>query len=104
MLNPPTAIQRTGSRTISAIVIMLQPKIQITPPCAQGTKPHAKSTIVSSSSTSHKPRVKKNQETCCIDFPRLVARNAPVPAREANTGAQKLVIKGEKNKPPYVCA
>ena len=53
---------------------MLQPKTQITPPCAQGTKPHAKSTTVNSSSNSHSPRVKKNRESSCSDFPRLVER------------------------------
>src|SRR5262249_24950908 len=41
------------------------------------------------SSRSHKPRLKKNHESCGMDFPRLVDRNAPVPARNANTGAQK---------------
>jgi hypothetical protein len=88
MPNPRAAIQRTGSHTIAAKAIMLQPNTQITPACAQGTKPQAKPTKVNSRIRSHKPRVRKNQETCCTDFPRCVERNAPVPARNANTGAQ----------------
>ncbi len=86
---PNTAIQRTGRRTMRAMATMLQPKIQMTPAAAHGVNVHAKSMIVSSRKTSHSPRVKKNQETCWIDFPREVARNAPVPAKNENTGAQK---------------
>src|SRR5882724_8698583 len=77
MPNPSAPIQRTGRRTISAITTMHQPKLQITDPCTQGTKPHAKSITVNSRSMSHKPRVRKKRETCCTDLPRLVARNAP---------------------------
>src|SRR6266480_2032223 len=83
-----TAIQRTGRRTISAIQTMLQPKIQMTPAAPQGTNAQPKPMTVNSSTTSHNPRVKKNQDTCWIDFPREVARYAHVPARKENTGAQ----------------
>src|SRR5438552_14896942 len=89
MPTPNTAIQRTGSRTMSAMHTILQPKIQMTAPAAQGVNVHEKSIIVSSKKMSHNPRVKKNRETWCTDFPRDVARNAPVPAKNANTGAQK---------------
>jgi len=104
MPSPSAAIHRNGSHTIKAIATMLQPKIQITPAWPQGTKPQAKSMIVNSSNTSQRPRVKKNHETCCTVLPRLVARNAPVPARKANTGAQKWVRKRAKKSAPEVCA
>src|SRR5262249_12954487 len=104
MPTPNTAIQRVGSHTTAAIAIMLQPKIQITPACAHGTKPQAKSTTVNSRTRSQSPRVKKNHETCFIDLPRRVERNAPVPARKANTGAQKWVMKRVTKSATEVCA
>src|SRR5215469_10709788 len=104
MPTPNVAIQRVGSQTIAAITIMLQPKIQMTPACAQGTKPQAKSTMVNSRARSQSPRVKKNHETCFNDLPRRVERNAPVPARKANTGAQKCVMKRVKKRAMEVWA
>src|SRR6266404_4828641 len=103
MPTPNTAIQRTGRRTISAIQTMLQPKIQMTPAAPHGTNAQAKPTTVNSSTTSHMPRVKKNQETCCTDFPREVARYAPVPARKENRRAVESEETRKKQSPIGVC-
>ena len=75
-------------RTINAMHTMHQPNIQITPAAAHGMKAQEKSTTVISRNTNHRPRVRKNCDSCGIDFPRAVARKAPVPARKQKTGAQ----------------
>src|SRR6185437_2572910 len=86
---PKIPTQRTGIRTSDAIETMLQPRIQITPAAGQNRKVQAKSTIVISSKTSQSPRVRKKRDTCDTVFPRVVAKYAPVPAKNENVGAQK---------------
>src|SRR5215813_9237006 len=102
MPTPNTAIQRTGRRTIKAIKTMLHPRTQITADAAQGVNVQAKSMMVISSRTSHRPRVRKNHDTCWTVFPREVAKYAPVPARNENTGAQKWVMNRVKNNAELV--
>lgn len=103
MLNPRTATQRSGSQTISAIAAMHKPSPQITPACAQGTKPQAKSTIVNSRRTSHRPRVRKKRETCGMDLPRRVERNVPVPEEREYGGTIVRNDAGEKQRSGRVC-
>src|SRR6476659_6872287 len=85
---PKMPTHRTGIRTSNAMQTMLQPRIQITPAAGQKIKVQAKSTIVTSSKTSQSPRVRKKRDTCDTDFPRVVARYAPLPARNEKVGAQ----------------
>ena len=56
-----------------------------------------KSTSVISTTTSHSPRTRTKRDTEARLIPRRVARYAPVPARNTNTGAQKCVTHRVKN-------
>ena len=47
--------------------------------------------MVSSRKTSQRPRFNRNMESSCLLFLRPI-KNAEVPARKINTGAQKWVI------------
>lgn len=63
----------------------------------------AKVTMTASTKISHKPRVKRNHATCFL----LVwtpYKNADVPARKTNTGAQKCVIQRVKKSNGVVVA
>jgi len=53
---------------------------------------------------SQRPRVKRNQESSFFVLPRRVERNAPVPARKTNVGAQKCVIQRVKKRAVEVFA
>src|SRR5215217_5529350 len=79
--------------------IMLTPKAQITPSTKNGKwilKVHPKFTTVNSKKINHSPRVKRKNDNSFFVF-RCPVKNAEVPARNMNTGAQKCVIHLVKN-------
>ena len=49
-----------------------------------------KRSTVNSSTMSHRPRVRRNRDSCAVVF-RRTHKKAPIPAVNANTGAQKCV-------------
>ena len=85
----------SGSRTIALSAIIDAPMAQIT--CRNDR--NVKSTLnqmmtrnsVSSSTTSHRPRVKRNHDTSPAVAPRSRRRPTPSPARSAKVGAQRCV-------------
>jgi hypothetical protein len=92
--SPPMAIIGSGNHTNAAISTIDQPSAQITP-AVDGTTWNVKyqptETTVSSSSTSQRPRVRKNRLIWDTVRPRVSEREAPNPARRKKTGAQKCV-------------
>jgi hypothetical protein len=58
---------------------------------------HANRNSVSSSSTSHNPRITRNRESAARDCTFCPYRYAAVPARKTNAGAQKWVTQRVKN-------
>src|SRR5437867_13333886 len=101
---PNGPIHLCGSRTTSDIATIVQPSAHNTPPNPDGTtNVQPKPTMENSSTTSHSPRVHRKRPTCRVGLPRAPYRNAPVPARKKNTGAQKCVIQRVKKRAPQVC-
>src|SRR5262245_53065299 len=66
-------------------------------------KKKAKRTAVSSRTISHRPRVHKNRETDAGESPRSRRNQAPSPAVNTNTGAQKCVIQRVMKISGVVC-
>ena len=82
-----------------------RPSIQIT--CSLkvgycGLKLHAKLITTTSSNINHNPRFNKNAANSFLVF-LSPTKNAEVPARNTNTGAQKLVIHLVKKTAVFVC-
>jgi hypothetical protein len=67
------------------------------------SKKNAARTTVNSSTTSHRPRVHRNRESSERVLPRSRRRNAPRPAQNMNTGAQKCVIQRVMKIAAVVC-
>src|SRR3954453_23104747 len=59
-------------------------------------------TTVTSSTTSHNPRVKRKRDKSRLLLPRASCKYAPVPASKTKTGAQKCVIQRVRNNQTVV--
>src|SRR5262245_60670776 len=96
---PTTATSQVGSCASPARPSMHHPRAQITPAISRPTsrlKVHAQRSTVSSSSTSHSPRVTRKRARPGGFLP---CRSALVPARKKKAGAQKCVIQRVKKTP-----
>src|SRR5215210_7946377 len=106
MTIPNAATIQVGKKTRSDKATIDQPSAQITAPSKPWKlmrKVHPKVTSVSSRKTSHSPRVSRKRDSSPFVLPRVQERNAPVPARKPNTGAQKCVIQRVRNNAKPVC-
>ncbi len=102
---PMARIILGGKHTTAHMMTMARPSTQIT--CSRnigdaGLKLHAKLITTVSSSISHSPRFNKKPANSFFVF-LSPTKNAEVPARNTNTGAQKCVIHRVKNTAPFVC-
>ena len=83
----------TGSRTSAASATIDQPIAQIT--WRRGRygieNDQPKATTVTSSTTSHRPRVSRNRASRAGSLPLAPCSHADTPARKTNVGAQKWV-------------
>jgi hypothetical protein len=53
---------------------------------------------------SHRPRVRRNRDSCAVVLFRRTHKKAPIPAVNANTGAQKCVTQRVRKMAAVVCA
>ena len=90
---PIASTVRTGRRTRAASATIDQPMAQITWKCGrygiQNDQP--KATTVTSSTTSHRPRVSRKRASRAGSLPFALWSHADTPARKTNVGAQKWV-------------
>src|SRR5467141_700157 len=106
MPNNPTA--QVGRKTRTASTTIDQPMAQSTAAATEwksklNDQPRHRTQVISSSA-SQIPRLKRNHASWQLERPRPLDRNAPVPARKMNTGAQKCVTQRVKNSAGNVFA
>ncbi len=89
---------RPASRTIDTPITQMTWKMRVWNPSSNS---HPQRTSVSSTSTSHSPRVARKRASSGRDR-RVPARKADAPARKMKTGAQKWVTQRVKKSPGVV--
>src|SRR5947207_2885106 len=103
---PKRVTYHVGRKTSAANTTIDQPMAQSTAAAVEWKSklnPQPRHfTQVISKIASQSPRLKRNQESSRFVRPRPSDRNAPVPARKMNTGAQKCVIQRVRNSAPDV--
>src|SRR5258708_5719612 len=94
-----TASTRIGKCARKPSTTMDQPNAQSTESISTPEKKLKlipRRSTVSSSTTSHSPRVHRNRDSSLLACPRLHQKNAPIPAVNINVGGQICVIQRVK--------
>src|SRR5260370_37769396 len=88
---PKAVTNQVGKWTSTESTTIAQPMAQKTPaPWCMKSKLniHAMRLMTTSKKANQRPRVNRSQDISAFDFPRVMARNAEVPARKMKVGAQ----------------
>src|SRR5688572_25725135 len=93
MVIPIASTACTGNRTSAASATIDQPIAQTTWRAGKRgiENDQPKATTVTSSTTSHRPRVSRNRASRAGSLPLARCNHADTPARKTNVGAQKWV-------------